>query len=523
MRKIPITAEEVSVPERAATEAHPDGVFLADEVFFQAVEHSPVAISITDLKANILYVNRAFTQVTGYTEQEVLGKNESILSNHTTPRIAYQALWGRLAQQKSWSGMLLNRRKDERLYLAELTVAPLLDESGKTVHYLGMHRDGSDMHQLEQRVINQRQMMESILNAVPSAVVLLDESKSIVSSNPGFMRMASALMPDVPPDALVEMLAFRLGNAFQQLVEDGRSFSDKEFSIDTGAGQPLWYSCFGTRIDIRGEEADGFFEQPVKHCILLMVTDITDMRRRQEEVRLNALKALMAEEDLVQGMREAMNGAIHQLQGPVNLMEMAVNMLDRRNDSRDSAVLSALQDGLKAGRRALDNLERSIPQDIPESRKPVNVNELLREVLSLSTKRLLSNGITVNWNPSLQLPALIGREQRLRSMFLHLVENAVDAMSGRDVSNRELSIETSSEGERIDITITDTGGGIPVDLQVRVFEPFFTTKTNGQVVRGMGLAMVQDVVTDHSGMVRIDSSYTDGCRILLQLPLNPLR
>ena len=488
MRKVPITADEVSIPERGASEAHPDGVFLADEVFFQAVEHSPVAISITDLKANILYVNRAFTQVTGYTEQEVLGKNESILSNHTTPRIAYQALWGRLAQQKSWSGMLLNRRKDGRLYLAELTVAPLLDENEKSVYYLGMHRDGSDMHQLEQRVINQRQMMESILNAVPSAVVLLDENKSIVSSNPGFNHLASTLMPDVPADALVEMLAFRLGHAFQQLVDDGRPFTDKEFSIDCSAGQPLWYSCFGTRIDIRGEEADGFFEQPVKHCMLLMVTDITDIRRRQEEVRLNALKALMAEEDLVQGMREAMNGAIHQLQGPVNLMEMAVNMLDRRNDSRDGAVLSALQDGLKAGRRALDNLERSIPQDIPESRKPVNVNELLREVLSLSTKRLLSNGITVNWIPSLQLPALIGREQRLRSMFLHLVENAVDAMSNRDISVRELSIKTSSEGERIDIEVTDTGAGIPTDLQVRVFEPFFTTKTNGQVVRGIGVS-----------------------------------
>ena len=523
MRKSPNVAEDISMPERAASEAHPDGVFLADEVFFQAVEHSPVAISITDLKANILYVNRAFTQVTGYTEHEVLGKNESILSNHTTPRIAYQALWGRLAQQKSWSGMLLNRRKDERLYLAELTVAPLLDETGKTVHYLSMHRDGSDMHQLEQRVVNQRQMMESILNAVPSAVVLLDENKSIVSSNPGFMRLAQESMPDVPPDALVEMLAFRLGNAFQQLVEDGRSFSDKEFSIDTGAGQPQWYSCFGTRIDIRGEEADGFFDQPVKHCILLMVTDITDMRRRQEEVRLNALKALIAEEDLVQGMREAMNGAIHQLQGPVNLMEMAVNMLDRRNDSRDAAVLSALQDGLKAGRMALGNLERSIPEDIPESRKPVNVNELLREVLSLSTKRLLANGITVNWSPSLQLPALIGREQRLRSMFLHLVDNAIDAMSVRSISERELTITSVSEGERIEITIADTGAGIPAELQVRVFEPFFSTKLHSQMVRGMGLAMVQEVISDHSGLICIDSDYSRGCKVVLQLPLNPLR
>lgn len=523
MRKLPTSADTVSVPERVTSDAHPNGVFLADEVFFQAVEHSPVAISITDLKANILYANRAFTQVTGYTEQEVLGKNESLLSNHTTPRIAYQALWGRLAQQKSWSGMLLNRRKDDRLYLAELTVAPLLNDDGQTIHYLGMHRDGSDMHQLEQRVVNQRQMMESILNAVPSAVVLLDEQQTIVSSNPSFSALASTLMPGVPQDALVEMLSFRIGNAYRQLLEDGRPFSNKEFFVDNGTGRPFSYSCFGTRIDIQGEEADGFFQQPVKHCVLLMVTDISDIRRRQEDVRLNALKALIAEEDLVQGMKETMNGAIHQLQGPVNLMQTAVDMLERRGDSRDNAVLSALQDGLKAGRSALNNLEGSIPQDIPESRKPVNLNELLREVLSLSTGRLLANGITVSWQPFSQLPALIGREQRLRSMFRHLVENAIDAMSHRDITERELGITTRSEGEQVICEITDSGPGIPADLQVRVFEPFFTTKTNGQMVRGMGLAMVQDVVSDHSGMVRMDSTYTQGCRILLQLPLNPLR
>jgi PAS domain-containing protein len=57
----------------------PEQDLLSEEVFFQAVEHCSVAISITDLKANILYANRMFTQVTGYAMEEVIGKNESIL------------------------------------------------------------------------------------------------------------------------------------------------------------------------------------------------------------------------------------------------------------------------------------------------------------------------------------------------------------------------------------------------------------------------------------------------------------
>ena len=125
---------------------------LENSVFLQAVENAPVAISITDLHANILYTNAAFCDVTGYGLDEVIGNNESLLSNKATPRLVYQALWGRLWQKKSWSGLLVNRRKDGSCYLAELTVAPVLNEAGEVIHYLGMHRDVSDVYFLEQSV-----------------------------------------------------------------------------------------------------------------------------------------------------------------------------------------------------------------------------------------------------------------------------------------------------------------------------------------------------------------------------------
>ncbi len=158
-----------ATPELDAPDT-PDEPGLLPEVFRQAVEHAPVAISITDLRANILYANRAFSSITGYTREEVLGKNESMLSNGTTPRLVYQALWGRLTQKKPWSGVLVNRRKDYRQYLAELTVAPVLDEHGETICYLGMHRDTSELHELEQRVNNQRLMIDAVVNSAPAAM-----------------------------------------------------------------------------------------------------------------------------------------------------------------------------------------------------------------------------------------------------------------------------------------------------------------------------------------------------------------
>ncbi|MBL4832585.1 MAG: nitrogen fixation negative regulator NifL [Pseudomonas sp.] len=496
----------------------PDGILLADRVFFQTVEHAPVAISITDLKANILYVNRAFTVVTGYDREEVIGKNESLLSNHTTPRLVYQALWGRLAQKKPWAGVLLNRKKSGQLYLAELTVAPVVNEKGDIVYYIGIHRDGSETHQLEQKLKNQKFMMETMLNTVPSAVVVTDENGAVVANNPAFDRLIKVLNFTSHEQAVTN-ISERLGSSYRLLTENGVEFNNKEFSVASASSRSLFYSCFGTRIDLKGEEADGFFEQTVRHCQLLMITDVSEAHQRQEESHLNALKALLAEEDMVQGMRETVSGAIHQLQGPLNLMETAVRLIERRKDERDQALLAALQDGIAEGQKAMESLRNATPRPVPESKQPVNLNHLLREVLAIYTGQLLANGITVNWQPSADLPAVVGQERRLRSMLRQIIDNAVDAMSERTVKLRELTISTRNEDGINICDISDTGLGIPDDLRVKIFEPFFTTKAPGSGCRGMGMSMVQDVLTEHSGTIVISDNHP-GCQISVQIPLN---
>ncbi|MEJ2646161.1 MAG: PAS domain-containing protein, partial [Gammaproteobacteria bacterium] len=133
-----------------------DPGLLPPRLFYEVVEQSAVAISITDTDANILYANRAFARVTGYPLNDVVGKNESVLSDKVTPPIVYETMWGRLLQQKPWSGVLVNRRKNGERYLAELTIAPVLDAGHRTSHYLGMHRDVTEMHGLENQVRNQK-------------------------------------------------------------------------------------------------------------------------------------------------------------------------------------------------------------------------------------------------------------------------------------------------------------------------------------------------------------------------------
>ncbi len=99
---------------------------LPPRLFFEAVEQSPIAISITDAKAIILYANLAFENLTGYSRAEVLGENEAILSNNATPASVYEHLWRTIQRKQTWTGTLVNRTKQGGDYLAELTISPVL-------------------------------------------------------------------------------------------------------------------------------------------------------------------------------------------------------------------------------------------------------------------------------------------------------------------------------------------------------------------------------------------------------------
>ncbi|MFN3918749.1 MAG: nitrogen fixation negative regulator NifL [Methylohalobius sp.] len=493
------------------------GGCLSPHLFLEVVEQSPVAISITDLKANILYANPQFSRVSGYPLEEVIGKNESILSAKMTPRAIYREMWQSLLAQKPWSGVLVNRRKNGEHYLAELSVTPVLNAAGKTTHYLGMHRDVTEVHRLERQVRNQKALIESVVNTAPVVVALLDDTGRVILDNLAYKALKADLQGQEPADLfLAELRALDL---LEEARRKGAAFSGHEVRVDPGGGRPLrWFSCSGTWFEEQSLRADHFFDSRIQAYLLLVASEVTRQKYEQDQMRMNALKSLLAEEELVQGMRETLAGAIFKLQAPLNLIQAAVAMLERRPVD-GGTLLQVLQQALAEGRSALKTLQASMPAAAVEAWGPVNLNQLLHEVLSLCTDRLLAEGVVVDWRPQPVLPAVLGYENQLRNLFKQLIENALDAMAEARSKVRELRICTTTEDGAVLTCIEDTGPGIPAELRLKVFEPFFTTKKTARRCAGMGLSIVQEIVNEHSGTVEIDPGYTQGCRFRIRLPI----
>lgn len=228
-----------------------------------------------------------------------------------------------------------------------------------------------------------------------------------------------------------------------------------------------------------------------------------------------ALQAMMSEENRISGLRESLSAALFQMEGPLNLLASVVAMQSRRG--QNDPTLIALSEVLRTGNEALDSLRRVIPEPSGEAVTSTNLNEILRDVLDLSTGRLLAAGISVSWKPQSVLPSIHGYPIRLRAMFKALVDNAMEAMNTKGWPHRELVVTTRSLLGSVEVQIEDSGPGIVPDLHLKAFEPFFTTKNQSQHA-GTGLSMAQQGVMDHGGSIEIDPVVGPGCRLRIVLP-----
>ena len=119
------------------------------------------------------------------------------------------------------------------------------------------------------------------------------------------------------------------------------------------------------------------------------------------------------------------------------------------------------------------------------------------------------------------LPPVNGGATQLAALFRQLLANAIEAMNERRAGERERVVRLSTRPhlDHVEITLEDSGPGIPQEWRYKVFEPFFTTKGAAQGHLGMGLSMAQDTVARHGGLIDIDPDCRCGCRVRVQLPV----
>ncbi|WP_263818799.1 PAS domain S-box protein [Salinibacter sp.] len=334
-------------------------------ILSEAVEQTTDGVVVTEAPGReagedadggtIAYVNRAFEEMTGYAEAELIGRTPQLLRGPETDPEVIASLEQALAAQEPWTGETVNYRKDGERYSARWTTTPMFDAAGALQYWVSIQRDVTEKQEREQALRRQQRLLEQaqrltgawMADLRTGEVAWSDEGYRIHELDPDTELSLDAAFEFVHPDA-----QSRVRDAFDRCVEAGASY-DVEHRIITAEGNRRWVRTVGAPV-----EADG---EIVKVAGALQ--DITERKRRERELERQNDLFERAQEIADVGAWEYDVGA-----DTVRWTENARQMMAlpaRPSDSLDEALRTCHPDDRPTVRAAVeDAVEEGTPFDL---------------------------------------------------------------------------------------------------------------------------------------------------------------
>ena len=246
--------------------------------------------------------------------------------------------------------------------------------------------------------------------------------------------------------------------------------------------------------------------------------------RMTEDLAQQKDRTLQAER--VAAWRELARRLAHELKNPLFPLQVTVENLMRAKQKSPEMFEEVFHEGTATLLAEIDNLKTIIGRfsefsKMPQpQRRPTQVNDVVRSVLRVFNAQLQhaqlqeKNQIAVRTELADALPEISADPDLLHRALQNLLLNAIDAMP----QGGELAIRTATLGDRVEISVSDTGSGLTQEECERLFTPYYTTKQHGT---GLGLAIVQSVVSDHGGKISVESTKEKGTTFRIELPSEP--
>lgn len=518
-------------------------------ILSRAVEQNPTSVVITNVKGKIEYVNPKFCQLTGYSFDEVIGKNPRVLKSGETRREEYKKLWNTIKTGGEWRGELHNKKKNGKLFWETASISAIKNTDGVITHYLAVKEDITERKRIEKVLEESYEQTEQLLSCISSILIGVDRNDEITRWN----TSAEDTFNIKAKDAI------------------GKQFRDCGIQWDWAAvleglsdgmddAEPI-------RIDnvrfTRKDAKDGFLGitiSPIAEAgmeqagYLLMAADITE--RRILEGQLTQAQKLESIGQLAAGIAHEINTPIQYIGDNTRFLKVALDKLRntflKHNELLATVKQNAVTDQLIAeveaeiDKNKIEYILEQIPQAIEDSLDGIKrVSKIVKamkefshpgsdEKTPIDLNRTLESTITVcrnewkyhanmeqNFDPELPLvPCLPGE---LNQVILNMLVNAAHAIA--DVVNDEpdkkgvIKVSTHNRKDWAEIKISDTGAGIPKEHQNKIFDHFFTTKEVGKGT-GQGLAISHNVIVEkHGGAITFVSEKGKGTTFVIRLPI----
>jgi nitrogen fixation negative regulator NifL len=495
-----------------------------------ALEAAANGIVLTDSKGTILWVNPAFTKLTGYTATEAIGKNTRLLKSGKHDEGFYRNLWQTVNSGNVWQGDMINRRKDGSFYNEEMTITPVCDERGEVTYFIAMKQDITDRKQAETSLRESEELFRSLSVSSPLGIFLTDVQGQLTYANPRCRELYGFTLMESQNDGWTKFIHADdrewVTRKWQAFINDGVDYS-AEYRVRHRDGNVRYVHVRAARMQSERNESTGFVGT---------VEDVTVRKRSEDDLRENkqqlekALEELQtAQQQVIQqerlralgtmasGIAHDFNNALAAILGFSELLIYRPETL--ADTEKTLRFLQMMNTAAKDAGNVVNRLREFYRQrEEGEVFVPVDLNHLAEEAVSLTQPKWKNqaeaNGIAIHVATELgNVPKVVGNAADLREALTNLIFNAVDAMP----QGGTITVRTRLDNSRVILEVADTGTGMSEEVRTRCLEPFFTTK--GERGTGLGLSMVYGIFQRHQGTIDIQSTLGTGTTFILSLPI----
>lgn len=491
-----------------------------NELLYAAINAAINGVIITNNQEPdnpIIYCNKAFEDLTGYTRDEIMGRNCRFLQKDDREQIERKQLKEAIADGKPVVVEIRNYRKNGTPFINELYVSPVKGKNGKVDYFVGIQNDVSQRKKLEVQLTNERRQLEvkvhertkeledektfqaSIVSTIREGILVLDQNANVLSANEFFLKTFK-----VRGDEVIGRKLYELGNhqwdipelreLLESVLPDNNPFEDFEVRHD--------FPNLGHRVmllNARQIEYEGAY----KNNVLLAIEDVTE--RFENEKRKDDFLSL----------------ASHELKTPITSIKGYAQIIQRILP-KDNPKIADLFERII---RHVDHLTQLIADLLDVStiksgvvkivRKQFDFDQIVRDAVEAVKPTTKTHKIEYEGASNV---TITGDRVRIEQVITNLLTNAIKYSP----ESKSIVVYVSVVSDVVKLAVTDYGLGINIKDQERIFDRFYRVEETQKAYPGLGIGLYfcKQVIELHKGHLWVDSELGTGSTFSFTLPIN---
>ena len=476
--------------------------------------------SVADKSGTIVDVNDAFCRISGYSRDELIGKNHRIINSGAHPPAFWKAMWSVITQGETWHGEVCNRSKTGELYWVDSIIAPFRSSDGSIEKYISLRTDITARKHAEVRLLTSS---EGFLERAGQIAGVGGWELDLATGEMSLTRQSRTIfgIPDQENLSLDGSLSFflppyrdQLRRAIFDAIQHRQNW-DLELPFVNRQGVQRWVRTLA--------EVEYVPEQDTPIRLVGAMQDVTD-KHETEEALTNAKRiaeaANSAKTEFLANMSHEIRTPLNAVIGMTHVLGEALKQDDQREwvakiQSASKSLLAILNDVLdlskiEAGELRIDHTEFSI-------------RGLVAEMKALFSTQARSKGLDFSTSIAKDVPdRVMGDPLRIRQVLTNLLGNAIKFTSEGSVSLIVGCITRTPDAVQLQFAVMDTGIGMSPESAQTIFDPF--TQADASTTRrfggtGLGLSIVKRLVTLMDGDLGVHSRLHAGSEFWFRLPL----